>query len=710
MSDFATSRRTFIRSSLALIPGSLILSVPLIASGADAEAGYKTAFLRITDKDEIILVSPVAELGQGTSTAYGMVLADSLDADWSRISIELAPRDDAYINPILGGQLTGASTGMAAFHPAFKKAGETARTMLLQAAAQRWRVPVTQVRTESGRVLGPQPGQDLRFGQLAVAASRLPVPAPDKIIARTDTRPRYQGKRLGRFDIPSKVNGSAIYAVDFKLPDMLYVAVAAAPVFGGRATADKRADVLRVKGVRGVVDLPHGVAIVADRWWTARRCLELLEIVWAETPHDNVSSQSITSQFERDLAAQDGIVVETRGEPVAGLKDADRVISQRYEVPYLAHATMEPMSCVAKVENGRCDIWLGSQQPANACAAAARVLGISETAVDYHPLVAGGGFGRRQEFDMVEQAVIAAKHFSPRPVKLIWTREEDVSHDFYRPAGISELKAGIKGSDISVYSHRTVSPSILPRMYPVAMGKFDSVVTDAVGSPYDFDHVDTRWVRSETHIPTGMWRTVGAGQTVFAIESFIDEVAHDLGVDEYELRRNLLAKKPRALAALAKLKEMVGGSFATRPNGRAIGLGVSHKWQDCFVAQAVEVVIRDGAPVVEAVYSVADPGKAINRDAVVAQIEGCVIWGMSSALYGKVSVANGAVQETNFHDYRMVRFSETPQFHTVIIDGGESIEGTGEGGSPNIAPAICNAIFKLTGKRIRKLPIMENFA
>lgn len=700
------TRRGFLEGALALGSGAFLLSVPLLAKQPGRGADYSTAFLKITEEDEIVIVSPVAEIGQGTSTAYAMVLGDTLDADWTRIRVELVSVDAAYVNPILHSQLTGASTGTSVWHESFRKAGATARTMIMQAAARRWSVPVDDVRTESGRVIGPGAGMDLRYGQMVAAISRMPV--PERIIERKDDRPRFEKRTLTRLDLPAKVDGSAMYAVDLRLPDMVYATVAAAPVFGARLLSDRRSEVLKRKGVLGVVDLPDGVAIVADRWWTARSSLEVLDAKWAETPHDRVDDAAIKAQFERDLAANRGVVVERRGDPDKALAASAKVLSATFEVPFLAHATMEPMSCVARVSGGRAEIWTGTQHPANARAAAAAVLGFAEEMVEYHPLIAGGGFGRRQEPDAVRQAAAIAKQFSPKPVKLIWTREEDVAHDFYRPAGISELKAGITGKDLDVYVHRQVGPSILPRMYPAAMKEYDSVVTDAVMPLYEFTQADTRWVRSETHVPVGMWRSVGASQTVFATESFVDEIAAEIGVDEIALRRRLLAKTPRALAALDRLVEMSGWPKAPAA-GSAIGIAISHKWQDCLVAQSVQVAIRDRRLVIERICTVADPGRVINRDAVIAQMEGAAIWGLSSALYGKISIEEGRVREANFHDYRVMRLNETPIMDTVVLEGGDVLEGTGEGGSPNIAPAICNAVFKLTGKRIRRLPIADQF-
>jgi CO/xanthine dehydrogenase Mo-binding subunit len=601
--------------------------------------------------------------------------------------------------------MTGASTGMSSFHEAFTKAGKTARTMLIQAAARRWRVAPEEVRTESGLAIGPREGQRLRYGDLAAIASRLPEPT--ELIERDDDRPRFAGKRMTRLDLPGKVDGSAQYAIDLRMPGMLNAAVAAAPVFGGRLVSDRRADVLRLKGVKGVVDLPNGVAVVADRWWTARRAIEVLQPEWAATPHDATDDASISAQFARDLAERPGAVaLPTVGRGAAALKSAEKVITQTYEVPYLAHTTMEPMSCVAQVGPGKCDFWVGSQHPEKARDTVSALLGLPKEAVTFHPVIAGGGFGRRQETDVIEQAVLIARAFAGVPVKLIWTREEDVQHDFYRPAGMSILSAGIHHGRFDTYLHRQATPSILPRMYPAVMKEYDVVVTDAIQSPYDFPNRETRWVRSETHVPTGMWRSVGASHTVFAIESFVDEVAHELGADPVAMRRELLKGQPRELAVLNRVVEMSG--WPGKGGTSAMGVSISHKRDDCLTAQIVEVSVKQGRLNVERLWTVSNPGRVINKDAVVAQLEGAAVWALSAALYGRVSIKQGRVQESNFHDYRVLRLPDAPVFQTELQEGGE-MDGVGEGGSPNVAPALCNAIFRLTGKRIRTLPIMDQF-
>lgn len=704
MSALAT-RRSFIGATAAAISGGYVLSFTTPAIGSTGSDVLTTHFLQVTPDDEIVLTSPVAEIGQGTSTAYAMLVGDAMDADWSRIRIELAPVGEQYNNPRFYSQLTGASTGTSAFHAGFTKAGLTARTMLIQAAARLWKLNPADITTENGVASGPRDGQRLRYGDLAAYAARLPV--PQTMIERTDTRPRYTSRRMIRLDLPQKVTGSGQYAIDLKMPGMLNAAVITAPVFGGKLASDHRAEVLKMPGVHGVVDLPSGLAVVADRWWTARRALEMLAPVWAPSPHDSADDSAISAQFARDLASSGVPAEDVLGQGAAGLRSAEKVVTRRYEVPFLAHTTMEPMSCVAIVSGGKCDFWVGSQHPQKARDTVAALLDMPKEAVTFHPVIAGGGFGRRQETDVVEQAVLIAKAFQGRPIKLIWTREEDVRHDFYRPAGLSELSAGIDRGRFQTYVHRQATPSILPRMYPIAMKTYDEVVTDAIQSPYGFPNRETRWMRSETHVPVGMWRSVGASHTVFAIESFVDEVAHEIGADPVDIRRELLRDAPRELAALNRVVEISG--WPGNGGSSAMGLSVSHKRDDCLTAQVAQVSIRDGRLAVERLWTVSNPGKVINRDAVIAQLEGAAIWALSAALFGRVSISEGRVQESNFHDYRMVRLADTPIFRTELQESGE-MDGVGEGGAPNVAPAICNAIFRLTGKRIRRLPIMDQFA
>jgi CO/xanthine dehydrogenase Mo-binding subunit len=718
MNAASSGRRGFIKASVILGSGSFILSFADHAFAAAADGAGKgnnraaltLHYLRIHADGTVVVISPVAELGQGTSTALPMVLADSLDADWKKVRFELAPVAPEYRSPILKTQLTGASTGVSGFHQLYQQAGATARAMLVAAAARIWHVSPAQCATDCGRVLHPASGRSLEYGELAARAAAEPVPGADGP-ANTAQRlgVKLEKTAVARLDVPAKVDGTARYAIDIRLPGMLYATAIASPAFGGTVKSDERVKVKALPGIKGVIDLPGAVAIVAERWWQARSAVDVLAVQWTAAAQAAADDAAISAQLWRDLAAGEGVAVKTVGTPAAALQQAGVKITARYEVPFLAHATMEPMSCVAQVGRGRCDIWVGSQRPDKARQVAAQLLGLAEGAVTIHPVLAGGGFGRRQESDFVSQAVLIAKAFPGRPVKLLWSREEDVQHDFYRPAGVSELSAGLEGKDVVVVRHKQASPTILPRAFPDFMQAFDSVVTDNIFSMYGFPHQDGRWVRSETAVPTGMWRSVGASQTVFAIESFIDELAARIGVDPYQFRRRLLLDDARALAVLDRLAALSDWT-AKRSDKRAVGMAISHKNLDCLVAQSAEVSVERGQVIVHRICTVADPGQVVNPDTARAQLEGAAIWGLSAALFGKISISEGRVQQSNFHDYRVARMAETPLFSTDIIESGVPFEGMGEGGAPGVAPAVCNAIFRLTGKRIRTLPIGEQLA
>ncbi|QBE66385.1 xanthine dehydrogenase family protein molybdopterin-binding subunit [Pseudoduganella lutea] len=707
MSTDQFSRRSFIKATAMLSAGAYMLAFSDGSTAADNKATLTLNYLRIAPDGIVTVISPVAEIGQGTSTALPMVVADALDADWQLVRFELAPVAPQFNSPILKTQLTGASTGVSGFHDLYRDAGATARTMLIAAAARQWKVPADECATDTGKVVHAKSGRSLPYGELASRAAVEPVPATTSKASRKGTN--LVKTPVRRLDIPAKVNGTAQFAIDVRLPDMLYATVVASPVFGGTLVRDARADILKQKGIKGVYDLPDGVAIVADRWWTARRARDTLAAEWDAGKHAQLDDKSISAQFWRDLEGSGGVLVKSVGTPEQTIKAAKENVTARYEVPFLAHATMEPMSCVARVRGATCDVWVGSQRPDKAREVAASLLGLPPQAVTIHPVLGGGGFGRRQEADFVAQAVQVAKQFPGRPVKLVWTREEDTQHDYYRPAGVSEMSAGLNGKDVIAFRHKQATPTILPRTFPDFMGEFDSVVTDNIFSLYGFPHQDGRWVRSETPVPTGMWRSVGASQTVFAIESFVDELAAKTGTDPYQFRRRLLAADPRALAVLDRLAA-ISGWGKPLAGQRAIGLAISHKHLDCLVGQSAEVSVEDGQVVVHRICTVADPGKVINPDTARAQMEGAAIWGLSAALFGKISITGGRVQQSNFHDYRVVRLSESPAFTTEIIESGAPFEGMGEGGAPGIAPAVCNAIFQLTGKRIRTLPIADQLA
>jgi CO/xanthine dehydrogenase Mo-binding subunit len=682
--------------------------LPFFAPDVHAAAGarFQIHYLRIEADGSVVVTSPVAELGQGTSTGLAMVVADAMDSDWKQMRFDLASVAPEYKNPLLGAQLTGASTGISAFRNAYRDAGARARAILMAAAARQWGVTVSECSTENGTVVLPGRKQ-ISYGELARSAALLPTGAAGA--AKPIKGTRFVGQSVPRLDIAGKVDGSAQYAVDIRLPNMLFAAVVQSPTFTGKLASDARTTVLARPGVRGVVDLSNGVAVVADKWWAAHRASLELAPQWREGANHGVTDETISAQLVEALKYDGGVVAKRTGDPSPVLANAEKLVTRRYEVPFLAHATMEPMSCVARVTKSACDIWVCSQLPDRAQEVAATALGLPVAAVKIHPVLGGGGFGRRQEPDVVLQAVQLAKAFPGRPIKVVWSREQDIRHDFYRPAGISEMSAGISKGQVLALRHRQASPSILPRMYPAVMKEYDFVAADGIYSLYGFTHQDAMWVRSETHVPTGMWRSVGASQTSFAIESFVDELAHEMGADPLAFRRERLSSNPRAVSALDRLAQLSGWHGYSVP-GRALGLAISHKNGDCLVAQCAEVSYTESKLKIHRIWTVADPGETILPDAVRAQLEGAAVWGLTATLFGKISIRQGGVEEGNFDTYQMVRLADTPEFITDILNSGAPIEGAGEGGAPGIAPAVCNAVFRLTGKRIRRLPIVAELA
>ncbi|MET4315179.1 molybdopterin-dependent oxidoreductase (plasmid) [Bradyrhizobium barranii] len=706
MSFISSSRRSFLKASAAVIASNAFVLPFAHAAGGPASANsFEQGYLRIVQAGTITVVSPVAEVGQGTTTTLAMILGDALDADWSTIEFELVGVGPQFVKPTYGMQLTGASTGVSGFHDTFRRSGATARAMLMGAAAKRWSVTPDECETAAGRVVLKSGGKSLSYGELAAAASTLAVPSPESVEGAAS---RFVGKRVARLDIPSKVNGSAKYAIDVRMPDLLYATAVMAPVFGAKPAKYDRAKVMGRNGVHSVLELQDGVAIVANRWWTAHSAVDDLNVEWTATGNDKTSDETISAQLWRDLKEQKPFLANKAGKPDEIFTGAKSVMTRGYEVPFLAHTTMEPMACVAKVDASSCEVWFASQRPDHAREVAAKYLGLPETAVTVHPTLGGGGFGRRQESDVVLQAVTIAKSVPGRPVKLLWPREEDVQHDFYRPAGVSELSAVISGGQVEALRHRQASPSVLPRAFPAVFSlvPYDLSVADGVYPIYGFPNQDATWVRSDTHVPAGMWRTVGASQNIFAIESFIDELAAETGQDAFAFRREHLKHDARALAAFDRLGELCDWPSVSS-KGRAVGLAISHKNDDCLVAQAAEISMDKGKLRVRKIWSVADSGKVFAPDIARGQIEGAAIWALTAALYGKITIADGRVQESNFDGYQMVRLDETPEFVTEFIESGAKVEGMGEGGGPGVAPAVCNALFKLTGKRIRRLPIMS---
>lgn len=701
--------------------GALVVGFHLPGAGPAAadEAGEVTinTFLRIAADDTITVIVPHSEMGQGILTSLPMLLADELDADWDKVTIEQAPASPEYASADIllifarsdygvevpeflsrparwmAGfaaakmdiQITGGSSSIRAGWISMRLAGATAREMLIEAAARRWDVRESECVADKGTIRHAASGRSERYGALAADAARLSPPSSPRL--KTPDEFHIIGKSLARLDIPGKVIGEAEFGIDVRLPGMHYAAVSFAPVFGGSVKSFDADAALGMRGVRAVVEVPAGVAVIADSYWRAKQALDALPITFEDGDHAELTSEGIFGRFERDLAGGDFDTEIKRGNAGAELDRASRKLSGEFRVPYLAHATMEPMNTTAWVHDGKCEIWSPTQVPLFARTAAAEMLDIDKEDVTVHITLLGGGFGRRAQVDFVDIAVAVARAV-PYPVQTIWSREEDIRHDYYRPAVLARLEAGLDEQGL-----------------PVAW--LHDFVDSAEGvdlMPYAIDNVLSRSVETSSPIPTGYWRSVDHTQQAFFIESFMDEIARAGGHDPVALRLALLDDKPRHRRVLETAAREAGwGSDLPAGWGRGVAL---HRSFETIVAEVAEVsVAEDGALRVERIVCAVDCGVVINPDTIEAQLESAIIFGLTAALYGQITIDEGRVQEGNFPDYEMVKLATAPKIEVHVIAGGEKPGGVGEPGTPPLAPAVANAIFDATAKRIRSLPI-----
>jgi isoquinoline 1-oxidoreductase beta subunit len=709
-------RRNFLRVSGAIGGGLLLdLALPPKLAGAFAASAPATdftpnAFIHIDRQGKVTLTMPYVEMGQGTYTSIPMLIAEELEVDLQEVALAHAGADDkAFGNPALGFQMTGGSTTMRAAWEPMRRAGATARTMLVTAAAQRWGVDAAGCRAGHGVVVHTATGRRLSYGALVDAAAALPVPA------KVELKPAAQFKLIGtparRLDTAGKVNGTAQYGIDVQLPGMKVAALATSPTLGGRLEKLDAGAALKVKGVRQVVRLDDGVAVVADNMGAANKGLALLKIVWRGGANARLSSADVVADMAR---ASNGpaATVRKEGDFERAMGSAAKRLEAVYELPFLAHAAMEPMNCTVHVTPERCDVWTGTQVVTRAQAIATKVTGLPLAQVTVHNFLLGGGFGRRLEIDGVERAVRIAMQVK-HPVKVIWSREEDIQHDMYRPYFYDRVSAGLgpDGQPVA-WRHRVTGSSVLGRYLPPAFKDgFDEETMDgAAHPPYDLPNIDISYVRHEPqNIPTAFWRGVGPTHNVFVVESFIDELAAAAGADPVRYRLGLLAKNPRALAVLKLAAEKAGWDKPFNGAGRGRGVSVQFAFGG-YMAQVVEATVSPAGEVrVERVVCAVDCGVVVNPDTVQAQVESAVIFGISGALFGDITFKDGRVEQTNFHDYRVLRMYETPRIETHIVASTETPGGMGEPGTSALAPALANAVFAATGKRIRKLPITPAF-
>lgn len=702
------SRRTVLQASAAaggvLLVGFLApLGAAAGKSGDEAAKGFApNAFIRIAPNGQVTLVMPQVEMGQGTYTSISMILAEELDCDWSKVAVEHAPPDDAlYANPVLGLQATGNSNSVRAFWTPLRKAGAGTRAMLVQAAADSWKVDPATCRTEASQVIHDPSGRRLGYGALTTRAAALKPPADPPL--KSPSQFKLIGKPLKRLDTPAKVDGSAQYGIDALPEGVKFAALAHCPVFGGKVAHVDDGQAKAVPGYRQTVVLDDLVAVIGDHTWAAKQGLAALDVTWDEGANAGVDNAQVMARLKA-ASMRRGVVGKSGGDVDKAL--ASGAVEVTYEVPFLAHTPMEPLNCTAHVTPAGCEIWIGTQVMTRAQKAAADAAGVPIEKVTVHNHLLGGGFGRRLEPDMVTDAVRIARQVDA-PVKVVWSREEDIQHDVYRPAWFDRMSATLKDGRIDGWKHIITGSSVLARWLPSAYvdGKDFDAWDSAVDMPYDIPNIHVEYVREEPPgVPTGFWRGVGPSHNVFVIESFVDELAHKAGKDPVEFRLGMLDKNPRMKAALELAADKAGWGAPLPPRcGRGVSVQPSFA---SWIATVAEVEVdKAGQVLLRRLVCAVDTGIAVNPDTIAAQLQGGIVFGLTAALFGEVTVENGRVKQSNFNDYRMLRINETPPIEIYVIPSGEPPGGIGEAGCVTAMPTLSNAIFAATGKRFRSLPI-----
>ncbi len=661
------------------------------------------AFIRIDHSGKTTLVMPQVEMGQGVYTAVAMILAEELDADFGQVALQHAPPNDKlYGNPTFGIQVTGNSNSIRAFWKPLRVAGAATRAMLVQAAAQQWQVDPASCSASNGKVIHAASGRTLGYGDLVDAAGKVSVPQNPPLKDPKDFT--LIGKPLKRLDTPNKADGKVVYGIDAMLPGMQFATLAACPVFDGKVAHVDDSAAKQVPGVRKVVVLDDLVAVVGDHMWAAKKGLDALVITWDEGPNARISSNDIWEDL-RAASRKEGVVAKSVGDVAKGLSQGEKFDAE-YELPFLAHAPMEPLNCTVHLTPGGCEIWTGTQVLTRVQQTAARVAGLPVDKVVAHNHLLGGGFGRRLEPDMVASAVRIAQHVDG-PVKVVWTREEDIQHDIYRPVYRDTISASLSNGKIVGWKYRVTGSSIIARWLPPAFQKGIDIdaVDSAVDQPYDIPNLEVQYVRAEPPaVPTGFWRGVGPNNNVFAIECFMDELARKAGMDPIAFRRGMLDKNPRLKAALDLVAEK---SDWGKPLPRRVGRGVCAQPSfGSFIATVVEAEVDERGEVhLRRVTSAVDTGIAVNPDTIVAQLQGGLIFGLTAALFGEITIEKGRVRQSNFNDYRMLRIDEVPNIDVHVIKSGEEPGGIGETGTTAGPPALRNAIYAATGVALRRLPI-----
>ena len=716
------SRRSFIVGTAAAAGGLAIgVRLPFGSGSAEAqgavEAGAEVhAWVVVKPNDTCVIRIARSEMGQGTRTGLAQLVAEELECDWKKVTTEsITPGQNLARQRVWGEMSTGGSRGIRTSHDYVRRGGAAARMMLLQAAADEWKVPVAEVSVANGVITHASSGRRTTYGKVAAAAAKLTPPDPKSIVLKNPKDWKIAGRPMKRLDTADKLNGTQVYAIDVKLPGMLHAAIKASPVFGGKLASYDEAKISGRPGVRGVVKVNDStVAVVADTWWRAKSALEALPIVWDEGPDASQSSARIATHLEEGLAAKDAYAFRNEGDAVTAIQGAAKRVEAVYSTPFLAHATMEPMNCTVKISADRAECWVPTQNSEASLAALSEQSGIPLTKCEVYRHDLGGGFGRRGgNQDYVRQAVNIAKQFPGAPVKMIWSREEDMAHDFYRPISQCKLAAGLdeKGALVGLHlriSGQSINAFVNPAL--VANGQDARQLQGYSDKPgdaelgYTVPNLLIEYAMRNTHVPVGPWRGVNTNQNAVYMECFVEEVARAAGADSLEFRRALMTKHPKHLAVLNAAADK-GGWGRPLPSGVHRGIAQFMGYGSYSAAVAEVSVSGEGKVKVHRMVLALDCGHAVNPDQIVAQVEGSVAYGLSAAFYGDCTVANGRMTELNFDRYQILRLAEMPKVETVIVPSHDFWGGVGEPTISVVTPAVLNAVFAATGKPVRSLPL-----
>jgi isoquinoline 1-oxidoreductase subunit beta len=707
------TRREFLQKSLAgtglVIAAAATPFGTRLLSAAEIEkeevAFSPNVWLRVASDNMVTVIVNKSEMGQGVDTSLPMIVADELDADWSKVKFSTAPADARYIDPVWGKQFTGGSTSIRHMYGPLRKAGAAGREMLVKAAAQTWGVPAGECETSKGTVKHKPTGRKLTYGELTSKASSLPVPQSPSL--KKESQLTIMEKPMQRLDIPDKVHAKAKFGIDTFVDDMLYASIERPPAYGARAVAYDEPAALKVKGVKYVVPINSGIAICSGKPDEAWRGRTALKVKWGKGIEPGLSSKTLEEQFVRAMD-KPGAVAQNRGEAGAALEKAAKKLEATFMLPYLSHATMEPMDCTAHVRKDGCEIWVPTQNQSGVVEVAGKETGLKTEQITVHTTYLGGGFGRRFETDVVTEAVAISKK-TGRPIKLLWTREEDMKNDYYRPANYSKIVGGLDGKgNLIAWSHKIVCPSVFQHAMPqmVKHGIDPEAVEGLENMKYGIPNLHVEYVKFDAPVPVGFWRSVGSSHNGFTVESFMDELAHAAGRDPLDFRLDLLKDQPRAGRVLTTVADKAGWGKPI-PGGEGRGIAFDFSFGS-YVAHVAEVSVdrKDGTIKVHRVVAAIDCGPIVNPAIIEAQVRGAIIMGLSAALGERINFADGGVETSNFDSYQLLRMKEVPdKIEIHIIKSGDSQGGVGEPGLPPLAPAVASAVFNAAGIRLRDLPM-----